>query len=240
MSATGEICVDGKPKGTRPWLKKHSGIQFAIAVAGSIISWRLSSPRWVHLPTLSYPSSFCERFLLAGPPLLGLGLCMLLIFWGAILVSLYGDNSEPRMVSSTTTWRRLLGWLAIGAILVCGTVECGQVYVRFLWPSQVSGILQATTLGCCIAVWVGLFQGVRGKNRQVGQSETGSDAKKATWINRRQVLFLVVISVTLAVNIGIHHPATVFAPSHVELITRASLAVSSLLLAGFFFIPTRD
>jgi hypothetical protein len=190
------------------------------------------------LPALPDPSSFGERFLLAGLPLLGMGLCMLFILWGAFLSNRYTDSSEPLMARGT--WRLLLGWLLMGAFLVGGTVECGQVYVRFLWPSEVAGILKTAGVGCFIAAWVGLLLGVRGRSRQVDQSETGSDAKKEPWINRRQVLFVVATSVTLAFDIGIHHLAIVFLPSHVELITRACLAVSSLVLAGFFFIPTGD
>jgi hypothetical protein len=49
------------------------------------------------------PSSFGERFLLAGLPLLGMGLCMLFILWGAFLSNRYTDSSEPLMARGT--WR---------------------------------------------------------------------------------------------------------------------------------------
>jgi tetratricopeptide (TPR) repeat protein len=243
MSFTGTMTVADQPKASQTWLREHRGVQFAIAVAGSLISWRLSSPRFIHLPSPP-PASFADRLLLAGPPLLGLGLCVAFICWGSFLFNRYADSSEPRLAGAaqaaarkrTPLWFKLTFAIAFAAPVA---LEWGMLYVRYLWPSHAKAISQQAHVAMLLVSLVGLFAGAVIKRKQTSPSAPGSAVEEKSWLDSRQVRFVIATVVGVAVLIVIGRLGKIYFPEHLHLVLRIGALALSALTVGFLVIEPR-
>lgn len=243
MSSTSTMSAQGERSWLGLLLRKNTGKQFIAAVIGGLISWRLSSPRWIHLPAGPGPARFSDRFMLAGLPLLGMGIFTFCILWGVLLFNIWTDSSEAKTsdgsVAKNAAKKRQPPSVVLiigGVFLIIGTLGLGESYVRFLWPSHAAGLLKASGWAGALNGFACLLLGVRNNTRTVQQAGPEGEAKKEPWIDRRQIMFAVVMLVSLPVLFKIIDFAKAFAPSHEQLVVRICLLAFSIVLTGVFLI----
>jgi len=246
MPVTDVMSIPVEQIGLGKLLKKNPGVQFLVAVSGAVICWRLSNPRWVHLPAPA-PASFGDRLRLAGPPLLGLVLCMFFVAWAALLFNAWTNSTEPRMAkgaaaqsATKTKPPRILMLLLFGCSMLAMTLSISVHYLQFLWPAQAKAISSASHLVLLIATGAGfLVENLNRRRKKAQQASTAMDAEKETSLNRRRVQFFAALLLTAPVLIWILRKMQHASPSHGDLLVRTVIILYTAGLMVFFMIPAR-